>query len=368
LAHLHEAEALAATLDEPNRLGQVAIHLSRHFYFRGAYDESRAAAQRALNLVTADGDVVLAAVANQRLGLPYGTQGDYRRAIDYLRQSLAFFEGVQALERFGQTFLPAVLSSAHLAWWNAELGRFAEGRDFGDEGLRIAEAVAHPGSLMMASWGMGLLTLRQGDLPRALPQLERAIGICQNADLPAYAPRVAAALGAAYTLGGRAADAVALLMQAMEQTAAMELIVFQALCGISLGEAHLRAGSLEEAYTVAEHTLTLSREHRERGNEAYALRLLGDIAACHHPLRTEEAEIRYRQSLGLAEELGMRPLVAHCHHGLGTMYAKVGRPEQARTKLSAAIELYRAMEMTFWLPQAEALLAQMGAPGPTGRV
>jgi hypothetical protein len=61
----------------------------------------------------------------------------------------------------------------------------------------------------------------------------------------------------------------------------------------------------------------------------------------------------------LADELGMRPLVAHCHLGLGTLYAKVGWQEQAHTALSTAIALYCAMEMTFWLPQAEAALAQV---------
>jgi hypothetical protein len=55
----------------------------------------------------------------------------------------------------------------------------------------------------------------------------------------------------------------------------------------------------------------------------------------------------------------MRPLLAHCHHGLGTLYAKGGQPEQAYAALSAAIDLYRAMDMTFWLPQAEAALAQI---------
>jgi len=55
----------------------------------------------------------------------------------------------------------------------------------------------------------------------------------------------------------------------------------------------------------------------------------------------------------------MRPLQAHCHGGLGTLYTKIGRPEQARAALSAAIALYRAMDMTFWLPQAEAALAQV---------
>jgi hypothetical protein len=55
----------------------------------------------------------------------------------------------------------------------------------------------------------------------------------------------------------------------------------------------------------------------------------------------------------------MRPLVAHCHLGLGKLYATIGRRAEARSALSAAIELYRAMEMTFWLPQAEAALAQV---------
>jgi Flp pilus assembly protein TadD len=56
----------------------------------------------------------------------------------------------------------------------------------------------------------------------------------------------------------------------------------------------------------------------------------------------------------------MRPLAAHCHRGLGTLYAKIGRLEQARAELSTASELYRAMAMTFWLPEAEAALAQVG--------
>ena len=54
----------------------------------------------------------------------------------------------------------------------------------------------------------------------------------------------------------------------------------------------------------------------------------------------------------------MRPLVAHCHLGLGTLYGRMGWVEHARAELSVAIELYRAMDMTFWLPQAEAALAQ----------
>jgi hypothetical protein len=55
----------------------------------------------------------------------------------------------------------------------------------------------------------------------------------------------------------------------------------------------------------------------------------------------------------------MRPLQAHCHRSLGTLYAKIGQQEQARTELATAVEMYRGMEMTFWLPQTEAALAQV---------
>jgi class 3 adenylate cyclase/tetratricopeptide (TPR) repeat protein len=359
LACLREAEALAEALDDPHRLGQVSVHLSTHFRRIGAYDQAIAAAQRALGLATAGGDIVLHALANQYIGLAYEAQGDYRRAIDCLRQTVASLDGARRRERFGQLFLPAVLSRADLALCHAELGTFAEGRALGEEGLRIAEAVAHPSSLMLAYRGIGLLSLRQGNLPRALPLLEHALGLCEDADLPAYFPLIAAVLGAAYILGGRIADAVPLLTQGMEQATATEIVSLQALCRLSLGEAQALAGRLEDAHVLAEGALAHARAHQARGRQAYALRLLGDIAARHKPPESDQAEDYYRQALTLAEELGMRPLLAHCQLGLGTLYAMTGQREQARAELATAIALYRDMDMPFWLPQAEAALAQV---------
>ena len=114
-----------------------------------------------------------------------------------------------------------------------------------------------------------------------------------------------------------------------------------------------------EAHALAQRAFQLSQQHQERGNEAYALHLLGDIAAHRDPPESEQAEAHYRQAFALAEELGMRPLAAHCHRGLGMLYLKLGKGVQAHPELSAAIDLYRAMDMTFWLPQTEAALAQV---------
>jgi class 3 adenylate cyclase/tetratricopeptide (TPR) repeat protein len=359
LALLREAEGLAEAFDDAHRLGRVLALLSRHFYLMGAFDQAIATAQRVLTLATAGGDVVLHVQANRLLGQAYQFLGHYRRAIDCLEQAVVTLDRVGRHERFGMVILPAVVSRAHLAECHAELGTFAEGRAHGDEGLRIAEAVAHPASLVTGSWGVGLLALRQGDLPRALPLLERAVGLCQAMELRVYFPTMAALLGAAYTLAGRAADAVPLLTQALEQAMALERVNFQAFCCLPLGEAQLLAGHLEEAEALAERTLAHAGEHQERGHQAYALRLLGDIAARREPQEHDQAEAHYQQALALAEELGMRPLQAHCHLGLGTLDVKIGRPEQAHVELSTAIAMYRAMDMTFWLPQAEATLAQV---------
>jgi tetratricopeptide (TPR) repeat protein len=206
---------------------------------------------------------------------------------------------------------------------------------------------------------MGFQALRQGDLPYAIPALERALDLAQGAHLRLTIPWVAAPLGAAYTLAGRTADALPLLEQAIEQAMARRFMLYHALWVVWLGEAYLFTSRLDEAYTQAQQALEFSRAHQERGHAAYALRLLGEIIARRDPLEHTQAEAYYQQALALAEELGMRPLQAHCHLGLGTLYSCVGRVQQASADLGRAIALYRAMEMTFWLPQAEATLAQL---------
>ena len=359
LAYLREAESLAAALDDSRRLGLISGFLSQHFRMLGAHDQAVAAAQRALALTAAGGDGVLHALANLQLGRAYKEQGDYRRAIDCMRQIVTSLDEAGRHERLSHILLPAVNARANLAACHAELGMFTEGRVLGDEGVRIAEAVAHPASLVCASWGVGLLALRQGDLPRVLPSLERAMGMCQDADLSGWFPRIASLVGAAYALAGRVADAVPLLTQALEQTIAEGTAEHQVFYALSLGEGQALAGHMEEAHTLAEQALTLAHELQERGHEAYALRLLGEIAVHRDPPEVEQAEAHYHEALALAGELGMRPLQAHCHRGLGTLYATVGQREQARAALTMAIAMYRAMDMTFWLPQAEAALAQV---------
>jgi class 3 adenylate cyclase/tetratricopeptide (TPR) repeat protein len=256
--------------------------------------------------------------------------------------------------------LPPVAASslASLSWANLPRGLPAA-----TKGLRIAETVAHPGSFIFAYQGIGQLYLRKGDFHKAIPALERCLALCQGPDFLYLFCTAASLLGAAYTLAERVAEALPLLEQAVQQATSISIQSGQSRRVASLGEATLPAGRPEAALSLAQQALGLARTHKERGHEAWILRLLGEIAAQREPLEVEPAAAHYRQALALAAELGMRPLQAHCHRGLGTLYAKSGRPEQARSELSTAMALYRAMEMTFWLPQAEAALAQVeGGP------
>jgi len=358
---LQEAAGLAEALGDDHRLGWVSVYLLAHFAQVGDPERALAAGQRALAMATTLGERGLTVVAQHYLGGVYRSLGDYRRAVECFHTNVACLDGELLQEHLGLPGLAAVFSRSHLGITLAECGAFAEGRAPAEEGVQMAEAAKHPYSRVMAWWAVGFLTLRQGDLPQAILALEGALALAQRADLRLLVPMVAAPLGAAYALAGRTADAVLLLEQAVAQAVARQYLWDQALRVVWLGEAYLHAGRLVEARTQAQQALEFAQAHQERGHEAYALWLLGEIAVQCDPLEVEAAEAYYRQALALVAALGMRPLQAHCHRGLGTLYAKSYRPEQVGAEISTAMEMYRTMAMTFWLPQAEAALAQVEA-------
>jgi tetratricopeptide (TPR) repeat protein len=185
-------------------------------------------------------------------------QGCYPQAMAYLRKNVVAFEGKLSRERLGQTGIPAVISRAVLAWSAAELGAFAEGMVIGEEGVWLAEEVGQSFSLAQAYLGMGFLFLRQGDLPKAIPVLERGLRLCQAWNICAVLPRVAAALGAAYTLSKQFGEAMPLLEQAVQQGASMRFMVDHALQIAWLSEGYVLTGRLEDATVLARRAFELS--------------------------------------------------------------------------------------------------------------
>jgi tetratricopeptide (TPR) repeat protein len=322
-------------------------------------DRALTAGQRALAIAMTLEDIGLTVAVQHYLGGVYRSLGDYRQAVESFQKNVTCLQGALRQERLGLPGLASVFARSHLVVSLAECGAFVEGWAPAAEGAQLAEAADHPYSRVMASWAMGFRALRQGDLGQAIPVLERGLEIAQGAYLRLLVPFVTAPLGAAYALAGRTSEALPLLEQAVEQAVAMRYMWDHALRTVWLSEAYLLAGRLNEAGTQAQHALEFCRAHQERGHAAYALRLLGEVAAQRQPPEVAQATAHYQQALTLAEELGMRPLVAHCHLGLGTLYRQVRRAQPARVALGTAMALYRAMGMTFWLPRAEVALAEV---------
>ena len=293
-------------------------------------------------------------IANFRLGQAHHSLGQYSRAVDYLRKNIELLVGDLLQDRYNNmAALPSVLSRVWLALCLAERGEFDEGLALGEEALRIAE-IGDPGfSFVLGCAGLGNVCVAKGDFDRAVAVLER--GVSREAGEPRTGawPFVASALGAAYTHSGRLVEALPLLEGSVERAAAMKLKANQSIRLVRLAETHVRAGRPETAFPLAAQALDLAQEHHERGHEAHALRLLASIEIEREAPALDRAEEGYRKALGLAEQLGMRPLQGHCHLGLGRLHRRTGDADSAASAVAAARDLYRAMDMTFWLHETE---------------
>jgi class 3 adenylate cyclase/tetratricopeptide (TPR) repeat protein len=359
LDHLRVAEHLAEALDDHRRLGRVASFMTHYFIIVGDLDRALESGQRALVVSEALGDVALQVEARVHLGRLYYVLGDYRRAIAVLRKNVEALQGDLRCEHFSLPGVASVVSYAWLVRSLAELGAFAEGMTHAEEAVRIAEVADHSFTLFDAYYSVGCLCLRKGEIPKALPLLERALALVQSRNMLIVFPSTASALGVAYALSGQVRQALPLLEQAMQLSESMGIKATHALGVAALSEAYLLAGRIDEALPLAGRALECSSDLKQYGHQAWILRLLGEIVAHRHPPEAEQAEAYYRQALTMAEDLGMRPLQAHCHRGLGALYATTGQREQACAALAAAVTLYRDMDMTCWLPETEAALAQV---------
>ena len=341
--YLREAEQLTEALGDRRRLGRLAAYLTNYVSLIGDQTRALEYGERALVLARALDDFPLELETKARLGQIYSTQGDYRRAIAILTESLDALMRDLVHERFGLAVILSVICRNWLLRSLAEIGEFAQGIVLGMEGVRMTEDFGQPIDVVVASHGLGVVHLYQGTLPPAISALERALDLCRAWNIRVWFPLVASALGYAYALGERAAEARPLLEQAIDQHANIGRLGGHSLRVAWLGEAHLRAGRLEAASEVAARALELSRVHGERGHEAWALHLQAEIESKRNPAARQPAQAHYAEALRIAEALGMRPLAARCHLGLGQAARQSADRDAAQMHLSAAAALFREM-------------------------
>jgi class 3 adenylate cyclase/tetratricopeptide (TPR) repeat protein len=359
---LREAASLAERLGDEARTGKIAYALSVNLWMLGRSDEAAISNAQALAIATSTGDASLGHQAGMQRARLHHDRGEYRRA------AVAFREALSALEATGEAFrFPSMNSSSplvvqgtsYLGWTLAELGEFEEAARWTDASLRATIGLDHPFGSMMAYMGVGMVRVRQGDAAAAIPPLEQGLRICYEFGLTALAFHgIAASAGVAYTLANRVAEAIPLLQKVADQAGAMKLVSDHLIGAIPLAEARLLTGRLDEAERLCRQSLDLARAHKQRGHEVYALRLLGAVAAGRDA--SDEAAGYYGSALALANDLGMRPLAAHCHLGLGKVYRRTGKRAQAEEHVATATTMYREMGMTYWLEKAMAEMRELG--------
>jgi predicted ATPase/class 3 adenylate cyclase len=356
ISRLREAEALARNIGDERRLGWVYCYLSS---YHAVADTSRDAVEiglAALQIAEALGDFALLVATRFFLGNAYSRLGGYNEAAAHLLRNVGALNHNLEHEHFGVAGPAAAWSRNSLVWCYAEVGKFAEGMAQGQEALRIARDANHSYALAGTYLHLGYLCVRQGNLPAAIDHLEQGLDIANNHELPFFALRLRASLGHAYVLCNRLPEAESLLPLVVSEAEHRGMILHHSLYLSWFAELHLHSRRFEEALNYATRALDLARQRSEESSQAWVWHLLARVHASLSDEANIEAARCYREALSLAERLQMLPLIAHCYFGLGLLSQKMARDDEARAAISTAAQMFREMNMQFYLKQAEAEL------------
>jgi tetratricopeptide (TPR) repeat protein len=344
LEHLQTARLLAEETGDRIRLIRVAGYLGTTFLFLGDYAHALEEVARARELVSRARDPELEVEMALRSAQIYIYRGEFAEATAPVTDVLRAAGGGGPAPRFFGQILTSVQAHAYLAWCLGEQGEFAPAIDAAKRGLAEAEREEHRYSQAVVRGLGGLVYLRKGDLEEARGLLEPAVELVRNLELSLIRSGTIASLGLTYVYRGAVEAGLALLEEAREQRPVL------------LAEGYLVAHRFDEAKTTAVRALEDARHGGEVAIVARASWLVGAVATALDPPAATEAIEAYRDAAAMAERIGMRPLVAHCHLGLGKVYRRTDKREQAQEHLLTATTMYREMGMTYWLEKAEAEL------------
>jgi class 3 adenylate cyclase/tetratricopeptide (TPR) repeat protein len=360
LDRLREAEALAERLNDDRRRGRVCAFMTNIHSHLGDLDEALITGTRALEIAGRLGDLRLRILTTTYLEQAHVHRGDYERAVELATSILATLPAGWGSEDFGASVPASIYHRFFLVRSLTELGRFVEAAQYEAEMLRFAGPIQNPFAVGMAHWVAGSLHLLKSDWANARALIEHSIVAYRTGNAGEGLPRAVALSAWVLAQLGEAGEALNRLRegeQLLESRVVRGIVGGRAGVYHSLGRAGLLLGRLDEAQRLGEHAVESSSGHH--GYAAHGLHLLGDIAT--HPDRFDAkcGEAYYRQALALAEPRGMRPLVAHCHLGLGKLCARTGKREEAREYLTTATTMYREMDMRFYLEQVEAEMKEL---------
>ena len=350
LDHLQKVQAQATQLGDKRRLGQASSFTCQYYRLLGELGPAIEAGERAVAIADELDDLSLRTIISGHLGAALTARGDHHRAVDILSRAVERLPNDLASDTLGTTGVQGVFRRVYLVCSLAELGEFDKAVRFAEEAVEIARAANHVYSLAFSYYGAGTVLALRGEAPRGISVLEQGFELCRSWILPLMTPLIGTSLGYAYCLSDRLDEAIVLLEETERESAAMHRMSGLAMTIVRLGEAYLRKLRAAEAERCGQRALMLSRKHGERGHEAYALRLLAELRATD-PATLNECETNFLEALRRAEELGLRPLAAQCHLGLGRRYRGIGQQASAEEHLNAARALFTELGMQFSLEE-----------------
>ena len=355
LEHLRQAEPLASELEDRHRLAWISVYIGRDLSLLGNPDQALEAGSRALALAPGIEDPSLRVLANAYISQAHYALGDYRTSARIMAEQIGAIPAGGVQHSYGLPGPAAVFFRAWLLWDLARLGRFEEGSALSAELLQVATATERPLGLTVAQYSRGFLLLHKGELGDAIPLLEEALELCRKWGFAAWFTNIASSLGYAYALAGSADAGLDLLEQAVERTRSLGIMVSHAIELTWLAEALLAAGRDSLARSRAQSAVEVARRYKERGNEAEALRVRGEVALQGEPHDLAAANADLEAALALAGECGMKPVMARCHLSLAVL-----SPE-GKTHQNAAETLLRETGMKHWPQSRPAVRAVAGA-------
>jgi tetratricopeptide (TPR) repeat protein len=356
---VREAESIAAGLRDRRLEARVASQMALCLWWTGQPALAVETGQRALAMAEAVGAIELEAATRARLAFACMDLAEYRRAVELFERNIAALVGSLAHARFDMSAVPAVTCRGFLSTCLATLGDFPRALACMGEALEIAEATGHPYTVAWAHTEAGRLCVIKGEWLSAIEWLERSLDLCRRDGFAYLFPNAATFLGHAYTRSGRISEGIVLLEEAVEQSATIRYMASHPRGAAHLAEGYLLAGRLSDAMREGRRALELSRRNGQRGFEAEALRVLGDVETAHEA-PDDDGPVFFHEALRLARGLGMRPLEARCYLGLGRLLRSTsGRA--AADVLARARAMFAEMGMGFWQEQAEAELSLTAA-------
>jgi DNA-binding winged helix-turn-helix (wHTH) protein/tetratricopeptide (TPR) repeat protein len=356
LERLREAEAIAERLNDDHRRGRVYAALMHLHAIVGELDEALAAGNRALALAAGLSDLSLRIKTTSHLAQVHGYRAEYEPAIELAYANLATLPADEALGFFGLPAPAAIYTRFWLVGSLAHVGRFAEAAQCGADLLRLAQSSQLPFAVGGAHQVVATAHVLRGDWAQARPQIEQALAVFRTNNMAIVLPDAVTICASVMAHLGEVREALTRLQEGDELLAGQVArgMITRHLGGAyhALARACLVLGRLDDARRLADRAVEYSGGRP--GVSTYALHLLGDIATHTDRFDAETGEAHYRQALALAEPRGMRPVVAHCHFGLGKLYQRLGKQMEARIHLVTATSMYREMDMSFYLERAEA--------------